>query len=102
MLKQLPSSIGAPFVEWCERGGHKVQIKKNKLIIKKGENFGVIEFDRNEPAELYQLNEYLSVRYELFLKQYLKYGKGFIAELRAAMANKYYQAVKINTLRMVA
>lgn len=62
----------------------------------------VIPFERHEIKELYELDEYLSQRYELFLKQYFNNGKSFVDDLKWAMAGKYRKAVMMNNLAKVA
>lgn len=63
---------------------------------------GVIPFERHEIKEFYDLDKYLSERYELFLNQYFKYGKGFVHELKNSMTRKYVEAVRLNNLAKVA
>ena len=79
---------------------------QNVLIVKKqfsdGVKRSVIPFERHEIKEFYELDEYLSQRYELFLKQYFNNGKGFIQDLHLAMASKYRKAVMMNNLAKVA
>lgn len=103
---KLPNSISSAFIEWLDRGGHKITLKKNLMVITKECNGSVkrgeIPFDRHEIKEFYELDEYLSQRYELFLKQYFNNGKGFIYELKLAMASKYRKAVMMNNLAKVA
>lgn len=103
---RLANSISAAFLEWLERGGHKITLKKNLMVITKECNGsskrGVIPFERHEIKEFYELDEYLSQRYELFLKQYFNNGKGFIQDLHLAMASKYRKAVMMNNLAKVA
>lgn len=103
---KLPNSISPAFIEWLDRGGHKIELKKNVMIVKKKFSDGVkrseIPFDRHEVKEFYELDEYLSQRYELFLKQYFNNGKGFIFELNLAMTSKYRKAVMMNSLAKVA
>ena len=103
---KLPNSISPAFLEWLDRGGHKIELKKNVMIVKKqfsdGVKRGVIPFDRHEIKEFYELDEYLSQRYELFLKQYLNNGKSFIDDLNLAMAGKFRRAVMMNNLAKVA
>lgn len=77
-MAQLPNSISGAFLEWLERGGHKLTIKKNVLVASKDGKRGVIPFERHQVKAFYQLDEYLTKRYELFLLQWLKYGKNFI------------------------
>ena len=55
-----------------------------------------------QTKEFYELDEYLSQRYEIFLKQYFNNGKGFIQDLHLAMASKYRKAVMMNNLAKVA
>ncbi|WP_111884000.1 hypothetical protein [Acinetobacter sp. CFCC 11171] len=103
---KLPNSISPAFIEWLDRGGHKIELKKNAMIVKKqfsdGVKRSVIPFERHEIKEFYELDEYLSKRYELFLTQWFKYGKGFIEELQKAMYSKYCKAVHLNNLAKVA
>lgn len=103
---KLPNSISTAFLEWLERGGHKIELKKNVMIVKKKFSDGVerseIPFDRHEVKESYELDEYLSQRYELFLKQYFNNGKSFVDDLKWAMAGKYRKAVMMNNLAKVA
>lgn len=103
---RLPNSISAAFLEWLERGGHKIELKKNVMIVKKKFSDGVkrseIPFDRHEVKEFYDLDDYLSGRYELFLKQYFNNGKSFVDDLKWAMAGKYRKAVMMNNLAKVA
>ena len=103
---KLPNSISPAFIEWLDRGGHKIELKKNVMIVKKKFSDGVkrseIPFDRHEVKEFYELDEYLSQRYELFLKQYFNNGKSFIDDLEQAMAGKYRKAVMMNNLAKVA
>lgn len=103
---RLPNSISAAFLEWLERGGHKITLKKNLMVITKECNGsskrGVIPFERHEVKGFYDLDDYLSGRYEIFLKQYFNNGKGFIQDLSLAMASKYRKAVMMNSLAKVA
>lgn len=103
---RLPNNISAAFLEWLERGGHKIELKKNLLVIKKQFSDGMkrseIPFERHEVKEFYDLDDYLSGRYEVFLKQYFNNGKGFIYELKLAMTSKYRKAVMMNNLVKVA
>ena len=103
---KLPNSISPAFIEWLDRGGHKIELKKNLLVIKKqfsdGVKRSVIPFERHEIKEFYELDEYLSQRYELFLKQYFNNGKSFIDDLNWAMAGKFRKAVMMNNLAKVA
>ena len=103
---KLPNSISPAFLEWLDRGGHKITLKKNLMVIIKDCNGsvkrGVIPFDRHEIKEFYELDEYLSQRYELFLKQYLNNGKSFIDDLNLAIAGKFRKAVMMNNLAKVA
>ena len=78
---KLANSISGAFLEWLERGGHKLTLKKNAMVITKDSKRGWISFEKREIKEFYELDEYLSKRYELFLMQWFKYGKGFIEEL---------------------
>ena len=99
---KLANSISGAFLEWLERGGHKLTIKKNLMVAIKGNKRGVIPFEHHKIQEFYELDEYLSERYELFLNQRLNNGKGFIYELKLAMASKYRKAVMMNNLAKVA
>lgn len=103
---KLPNSISPAFIEWLDRGGHKITLKKNLMVITKECNGstkrGVIPFERHEVKEFYDLDDYLSGRYEVFLKQYFNNGKGFIYELNLAMTSKYRKAVMMNNLAKVA
>lgn len=103
---KLPNSISPAFIEWLDRGGHKIELKKNAMIVKKKFSDGVkrseIPFDRHEVKEFYELDEYLSQRYELFLKQYFNNGKSFVDDLKWAMTGKYRKAVMMNNLAKVA
>ena len=103
---RLPNSISPAFIEWLERGGHKITLKKNLMVVTKECNGsakrGVIPFERHEVREFYDLDDYLSGRYEVFLKQYFNNGKGFIQDLHLAMASKYHKAVMMNNLAKVA
>ena len=103
---KLPNSISSAFIEWLDRGGHKIELKKNVMIVKKKFSDGVkrseIPFERHEIKEFYELDEYLYQRYELFLKQYFNNGKGFIQDLKLAMVSKYRKAVMMNNLAKVA
>lgn len=95
---RLPNNISAAFLEWLERGGHKLTLKKNVMVITKDGKRGQISFEKHKTKEFYELDEYLSKRYELFLMRWLKYGKGFIEELQKAMYSKYCKAVHLNNL----
>lgn len=103
---KLPNSISPAFIEWLDRGGHKIELKKNVMIVKKKFSDGVkrseIPFDRHEVKEFYDLDDYLSGRYEVFLKQYFNNGKSFVDDLKWAMAGKYRKAVMMNNLAKVA
>ena len=99
---KLSNPISGAFLEWLERGGHKLSLKKNLMVVTKGDKRGVIPFERHKVKEFYELDEYLSKRYELFLMQWFKYGKGFIEELQKAMYSKYCKAVHLNNLAKVA
>ena len=82
---KLPNSISPAFIEWLDRGGHKIELKKNAMIVKKqfsdGVKRSVIPFERHEIKEFYELDEYLSQRYELFSKaifqQWERFYSGF-------------------------
>lgn len=103
---KLPNSISAAFLEWLERGGHKIELKKNAMIVKKqfsdGVKRSVIPFERHEVKEFYDLDDYLSGRYEVFLKQYFNNGKSFVDDLKWAMAGKFRKALMMNNLAKVA
>lgn len=103
---RLPNNISPAFIEWLERGGHKITLKKNLMVITKeckgSAKRSVIPFERHEVKEFYDLDDYLSGRYEVFLKQYFNNGKGFIQDLTSAMASKYRKAVMMNNLAKVA
>ena len=49
---KLPNSISPAFIEWLDRGGHKIELKKNAMIVKKqfsdGVKRSVIPFERHE------------------------------------------------------
>lgn len=102
MPNKLPNCVSAAFIEWLERGGHKITLKKNSMVCTKNSKRGVIQFPRHEIQGFYELDEYLSGRYELFLTQWLKYGKSFIEELKFAMASKYFRAKHLNQLMHMA
>ncbi|WP_180115174.1 hypothetical protein [Acinetobacter sp. YH12140] len=103
---KLPNSISPAFIEWLDRGGHKIELKKNAMIVKKqfsdSMKRSVIPFERHKIKEFYELDEYLSQRYEVFLKQYFNNGKSFVDDLKWAMAGKYRKAVMMNNLAKVA
>lgn len=103
---RLPNSISPAFIEWLDRGGHKIELKKNVMIVKKKFSDGVkrseIPFDRHEVKEFYDLDDYLSGRYEVFLKQYFNNGKSFVDDLKWAAAGKFRRAVMMNNLAKVA
>ena len=52
---KLPNSISPAFIEWLDRGGHKIELKKNAMIVKKqfsdGVKRSVIPFERHEIKE---------------------------------------------------
>lgn len=101
-MTKLANCVSGAFLEWLERGGHKLSLKKNLMVVTKGDKRGVIPFERHKVKEFYELDEYLSERYELFLKQWLNNGKGFIYELQSAIAGKYFRAQHQNKLMKLA
>ena len=76
---KLPNSISSAFIEQLDRGGHKIELTKNVMIVKKKFSDGVkrseIPFERHEIKEFYELDEYLSQRYEIFLSSISTMGK---------------------------
>ena len=63
---KLPNSISPAFIEWLDRGGHKIELKKNAMIVKKqfsdGVKRSVIPFERHELKSFTNwTNTYLSV-----------------------------------------
>ena len=102
VMAKLANSISGAFLEWLERGGHKLTIKKNLMVAIKGNKRGVIAFEQHKIKEFYELDEYLSERYELFLKQWLNNGKGFVYELQGAIAGKFFRAQHQNKLMKLA
>ena len=101
-MAKLANCVSGAFLEWLERGGHKLTVKKHLMIAVKGDKRGVIPFERHQIKEFYELDEYLSERYELFLKQWLNNGKGFVHELQGAIAGKYFRAQHQNKLMKLA
>lgn len=103
-VNRLPNSLCSPFIEWCTRGGHEIQIKKGKVSLKKGKNVGVIKFD-GKIEDDYQMNDYLTERFQLFSKQWLNNGESFVEELSSSMLCKFNQIqnqISLSELRMVA
>lgn len=65
-MAKLANSISGAFLEWLERGGHKLSIKKNLMVVTKGNKRGVIPFQGHKIKDFYELDEYLSERYKVF------------------------------------
>lgn len=101
-MAKLANCVSGAFLEWLERGGHKLTIKKHIMVAAKGNKRGVIPFEHHKIQEFYELDEYLSERYEVFLKQWLNNGKGFVYELQGAIAGKYFRAQHQNKLMKLA
>ena len=83
----IPNELCPAFLEWCIRGGHDIKVKKTGVAISKGKNKGTILCNgKVEPS--YLMTDYIVSRFELFSRQWMKYGKTFIEELDAAMTKK--------------
>lgn len=101
-MAKLANSISGAFLEWLERGGHKLTIKKHIMVAAKGNKRGVIPFEHHKIQEFYELDEYLSERYEVFLKQWLNHGKHFVHDLQGAIQGKYFRAQYQHKLMQLA
>lgn len=86
LLTFIPDSLIPPFIEWLIRGGHKLKTKKHRATLTKDDMVGVIRWGAD--GQTHELNAYLSKRFEIFSRQWLKGGFPFINELRISMINK--------------
>ncbi|WOE32786.1 MULTISPECIES: hypothetical protein [unclassified Acinetobacter] len=85
----LPDSLSSPFIEWLDRGGHGIKVKRNRVTATKGDKVGIIYCENGKTQSHYNMNEYLVERYQVFLKQWLNHDKQFILNLRSAMVGRY-------------
>ncbi|AOA58181.1 hypothetical protein [Acinetobacter larvae] len=81
-MKTLPANIAQPFFVWMENGGYEAQIKMDCVVMKKGRAVAKVFYGKEEQPR-YVINDHCAERLDLFLRQYLKNGKGFIGELKA-------------------
>ena len=101
-MAKLANCVSGAFLEWLERGGHKLTIKKHIMVAAKGNKRGVIPFEHHKIQEFYELDEYLSERYEVFLKQWLNHGKHFVLDLQSSIQGRYFRAQYQNRLMQLA
>ena len=100
-LPEIPHSLCTAFMYWMFNGGHVGKVSKEGVLLKKGENVAKIYCDgKAHPS--YKMNEYCVIRYELFLKQWLKYGVKFLNELNACADLKMKKAHSANYLKFAA
>ena len=90
-ITRLPDELCAAYREWLIRGGHEIKIKKDRVIVKKGQKSGEIMAKRGLIQPSYAMNEYMIERFKLFSLQWLKHGKAWIEELDQSMMFKYSQ-----------
>ena len=83
------------FENWLIRGGFKG--KRTQISVQYFNAKQRLEMDYTG-----RMNKPMKQKYMLFLKQYFNNGKGFIQDLRLAMASKYRKAVMMNNLAKVA
>lgn len=88
-ITRLPNELCTAYMEWLIRGGHEIKIKKDRVIIKKGQNSGEIMAKRGLIQPSYAMNEYMIERFKLFSLQWLKHGKAWIEELNQSMLFKF-------------
>lgn len=90
-ITRLPNELCTAYMEWLIRGGHEIKIKKDRVIVKKGQKSGEIMAKRGLIQPSYAMNEYMIERFKLFSLQWLKHGKAWIEELDQSMMFKYSQ-----------
>lgn len=90
-ITRLPNELCTAYMEWLIRGGHEIKIKKDHVIVKKGQKSGEIMAKRGLIQPSYAMNEYMIERFKLFSLQWLKHGKAWIEELDQSMMFKYSQ-----------
>ena len=82
---KLPHSICTVFMQWMLTGGHVSKIKKDSITLVKGENkdqkVAKVFFD-GAVRDFYEMNDYCTERYKLFLSQWFKKGRSFIESLK--------------------
>ena len=103
VVTQLPNELCPAFMEWCVRGDHKIEVKKDRVLIRKNGKKGEIYCKRGHVQPSYPMNDYMVERFKLFSLQWLKHGKDFVTELDSSMIGKYNEAVRhVNLWRVAA
>ncbi|MHA3079680.1 hypothetical protein [Acinetobacter sp. ANC 5502] len=103
-ITRIPNELCPAFMEWCIRGGHDIKVKKDGVVIRKGSSVGTI-LCRGKVEPNYLMTEYVISRFELFSRQWMKYGKAFFEELDSAMMKKcngIYKQAEIEKMRIAA
>ncbi|ENV48071.1 hypothetical protein P255_01455 [Acinetobacter brisouii CIP 110357] len=103
-ITRIPNDVCPAFMEWCLRGGHEIKVKKDGVIIRKGKSSGMI-LCRGKVEPNYLMTEYVISRFELFSRQWMKYGRAFFEELDKSMLKKcdgIYKQAEIEKMRVAA
>lgn len=87
----LPNSLCEPFIQWLMNGEYSVSVKKDGVYFHKGNKVAVI-YSRGIEQPFYKMNSHMIERFELFSRQWLKYGKDFLQALRAEMRFKHVKS----------
>lgn len=101
-VHRLPNDLCPAFLEWCIRGGHSIRLKKDRIRISKNQQIGEVVCKPGVTQESYAMNDYLIERFQLFCRQWLKYGKSFVDELTYAMLSKQADCIRQINLAKVA
>lgn len=101
-VTRLPNELSPAFMEWCLRGGHSIKVKKDRVCIHKDQKRGEVICKPGVIQESYAMNDYLIERFQLFCRQWLKYGKSFVDELTYAMLSKQTDCIRQINLAKVA
>lgn len=101
-VTRLPNELSPAFMEWCLRGGHSIKVKKDRVCVHKDQKRGEVICKPGVIQESYAMNEYMIERFQLFSRQWLKYGKSFVNELDQSMMGKYSESVRRFNLAKVA
>lgn len=76
---KIKESIVFPFVTWMMIGNHHLTEKKGNIVMRRNGKTAQIYFSKDD---YFEINDYCAERYEMFLKQWLKYGVEFIKNLK--------------------
>ncbi|MDM1272645.1 hypothetical protein [Acinetobacter indicus] len=101
-VTRLPNELSPAFMEWCLRGGHSIKVKKDRVCIHKDQKRGEVICKPGVIQESYAMNEYMIERFQLFSRQWLKYGKSFVDELTYVMLSKQADCIRQINLAKVA